>query len=321
MILTVTLNPLLERRLHFEKLKQNEIHRGGRERLLAGGKGINVSRQLNLLGIDNLAFTFIGGNNGKLLKECLIREGIKFTSVRINDETRWAAVIINEEDSTLSTYFSSDPAISTNEVEEFKVRLEKMIQNCEMVVFSGSAPTEDAASIIPFGIDTANKFDKISICDTYGSSLMNCIDASPTILHNNLDELRLSLNQSLSTQREISELLSYLYSRDIKQVHITDGENDSYVSNFDFHYKIINSSIETIDSTGSGDSYVAGLIYGLHNGLTFEETIKIASSLGAANALRLNVCDVKLDEINELKSEIKIESIGKKMKTLNDTPS
>ncbi len=321
MILTVTLNPLLERRLHFKKLKQNEVNRDGIEKLAAGGKGINVSRQLNHLGIENLAFTFLGGNNGKLLKDCLTREGINFTSIRINEETRWGAVIINEEDSSISTYFSTDSLVTADEIIEFKVKLEKMIQNCEMVIFSGSAPTEEAASIIPFGIETANKYDKISICDTYGPSLMICIDASPTILHNNLNELRISLNKSLITQEEIRELFDFLYSKEIKQVHITDDDRDSCVSNFGFHYKIINPRIKAVDSTGSGDSYAAGLIYGLHNGLTFEETIKIASSLGSANAMRLNVCDVKLDEITALKTEVVIETIGKKMKTLNDTPS
>ena len=65
MILTVTINPLLEKVLFFNLLDNNTAQRSYKEELRAGGKGINVSRQLNMLGVENLAFTFLGGNNGK----------------------------------------------------------------------------------------------------------------------------------------------------------------------------------------------------------------------------------------------------------------
>ena len=72
MILTVTLNPLLEHRLTYKVLHIGHENRSAKEKYKAGGKGINVSRQLNILSVDNLAFTFLGGSNGKLLKKLLI---------------------------------------------------------------------------------------------------------------------------------------------------------------------------------------------------------------------------------------------------------
>ena len=92
-----------------------------------------------------------------------------------------------------------------------------MIQNCEVVVFSGSSPCDEADSIIPFGIELANQYDKVSICDTYGKSLQNCIDAEPTILHNNLSEIKTSLGINLNIESSTIDFLDYLNSKNIKR--------------------------------------------------------------------------------------------------------
>ncbi len=320
MILTVTLNPLLERRFVFKNLNFNSENRNGSSSLKAGGKGINVSRQLNFLNIDNIALTFLGGLNGKALKEILIKENIKNVSIHTKDETRDAAIIVDESSSKILTFFRSDSILFLNEVNEFIEKLKKMIENCEMVIFSGSSPCKEADAIFPFGIEYANKLDKISICDTYGNHLKDCIEKSPTIIHNNVSEVERSLNISLKSESEKIEFLNQLYLKGIKQSYLTDGEKSFYASNFDYQFKIEIPQIEVVDSTGSGDSFVAGIAYSWHNALTFEENLITSTSLGAANASHLNTCDVYLDEIENLKSNVKISPIGKKMKTLDVTP-
>lgn len=317
MILTVTLNPLLERRYSYQKIFFDRGNRNGKVELTAGGKGINISRQLNNFDIDNLAFTFLGGNNGKLFKEILIKEKINFTAVRTINETRDAALIISESDKKISTYFGCNTLITEKEADEFKIKLEKIIQNTEIVIFSGSSPCPIANSIFPFGIEIANKYDKISVCDTYGDHLNDCIKAKPTIVHNNIPETENSLNISFKNEKAILNYLDYLYRNGIKQSYITDGAKAAYSSNFDFKYKVENPVIDSIDPTGSGDCFVAGIVYGFHNNLTYENTLLIASSLGAANAARFETCNVPRGEIEFFKPQVKISTIGKKIKKLD----
>lgn len=320
MILTVTLNPLLEHRLTYEALKIGKVNRGAQENYKAGGKGINVSRQLNFLSVDNLAFTFLGGNNGKLLKKLLGEEKINFTSISIQSETRSAAIMIDESTRTVTSCFGNDSFISLTEVQQFKQKLEKMIQNCEMVVFSGSSPCEETDSIFPFGIEAANQHDKISACDTYGRHLKHCMEASPTIIHNNIDEVERSLGISLRSEKEIIDYLKLLNTNNIKQGFITDGAKPTYASNLDYLYKVNNPKVETIDSTGSGDSFVAGIVFGWHNNLPFEESLVLASSLGAVNAAKYDVCNVSLEESNAVKNKIEVIPLGKKMRLVDVKP-
>ena len=321
MILTVTLNPLLEHRLAYKVLHIGKENRSAMENYKAGGKGINVSRQLNIFSVDNLAFTFLGGSNGKLLKKLLTEEKINFTSISTHSETRSSAIIIDESTKTVTSCFGNDPQLSLVEAEEFKLKLEKMIQNCEMVVFSGSSPCKDTDSIFPFGIQAANKYDKISVCDTYGNHLKDCIEASPTILHNNIDEVEKSLNVSLRSEREMIDYLRFLNTKNIKQAFITDGANPTYASDFDFIFKVKNPKVDTIDSTGSGDSFAAGIVYAWHRNLPFEESLIIASSLGAANAAKYDVCNVTLEEVNAIKNKIEVIPLGKKMRLIDVKPT
>lgn len=65
MILTITLNPLLEKVFYFNKIERSKVNRAIDLKINAGGKGINVSRQLNEFRVENLASGFLGGDNGK----------------------------------------------------------------------------------------------------------------------------------------------------------------------------------------------------------------------------------------------------------------
>jgi len=320
MVLTVTINPLLERRYYYSALDFSSVNKGGSLKLAAGGKGININRQLNKLGLKNIALLFTGGNNGKLIRESLHKEKIYYSNIITKNENRDSAIIINESSNKIYSFFRNDPQISSSEVDNFILKMEKMIATCEVVVFSGSSPCKETDVIFPKGLRIAKKFDKISICDTYGSHLPECLEESPTVIHNNSDEIRSSLNINLGDENEHFTLLDSFYSKGIKQTFITDAEKPFFSSNFDFHYKITLPKIETIDSTGSGDAFTAGIIYGWHHKLNYESQLRYASALGVLNAQSLEVCDVSNEDAQAIVDQIKINSIGKKIKQINDLP-
>ncbi len=320
MILTVTLNPLLERRKSFDEVELGKSYRCKKEIYAAGGKGINVSRQLNYFGIQNMALTFLGGNNGKILRSILTNEKINFTIQSIKSETRAAELIIEEKHKRVTTFFGLNNEVTDNEVEEFKLKLDKMIQNCSIVVFSGSSPSEKANTIFPYGIELAHKYDKISILDTYGPHLGDCLNAAPTVIHNNNDEIKKSLGIPLQSESDVRDYMKELYSKGIKLIFITDGERPFYAAKFDFHYKIFPPKINIYDATGSGDSFVAGIAYGLEKSMVFDEFIRIATATASANASKLETSTVSVEEYSNLIEQVKVEPIGKKMKIIDDTP-
>ncbi len=321
MILIITTNPLLENRLYISKFSPGQNYRNVPFQQTAGGKGINVSRQLKLLGINSLNLTFLGHHNGKRFRELLDAEGLALTTVKSASDTREATVIVEKDELKVTTLFNINSNITEKEVEDFKAKLPKMIQNCEIVLFSGSSPSPAADSIYPYGIELAHQFDKISVVDTYGSHLQACIDAAPTILHNNVAETAKSLNISLSNEQEITDYLHSLYTKGIKQAFLTDGGNDFYTSNFDFIFKVKNPEIRPFDETGSGDAFTAGIIYGHYRDEIFVNTLKLASALGACNAQSDSVCLVPPEDALNLSAAVTVTPIGKKLKLIDDTPT
>lgn len=321
MVLTVTLNPLLEKRLFFKKITLGNGNRSLKMIYTAGGKGINVSRQLNKLGIQNLALTFLGGGNGKKLRSILETENINHAIVSSKSETRFAALAIEEKANRLTTFFSPNSEITQKEAEDFIQKLEKIIKNNSIVVFSGSSPNKFTDQIFPAGIELARKYDKFCILDTYGNHLKKCLEKGPDVFHGNVSEIENSLDVSLSNVKLKEEFMDYLYSKGIKLSFITDGENNGYAAKFNFHYKITNAVVNEIDSTGSGDAFVAGIAYGLEKALVFEDFTKFASALGAANAAKWEVCNSTFEEAEKVINEIKVSPIGKKMKLIDDSPT
>lgn len=319
MILTITINPLLEYRFTY-KLGLSDKNRNGSLSLAVGGKGINVSRQLKLLDIQTVALTFSGGTAGKLFRDSIKSEGLEFSLINTSSETRICSVILDSNKQKALYYFSENTLVTKEEVERFVVQMEKMIKNCEIVVFSGSSPCKEAEEIIPVGIEMAKKYDKISFCDTYGTHLQKCYEVSPTIVHNNVEEVENSLSIKLKDEKDKLHFLDSLYGYGIKQAHLTDGGNDFYSSNFDFHYKTSVPKIDIVDSTGSGDSFVAGIAHGWHYNLTFEEQVKFAVSLGSANASVFEVSSVPKNKAMELLESVEIVPVGKKVKIIDDSP-
>lgn len=320
MILIVTLNPLLERQFRFSKINLGSVNRSNLSSLSVGGKGLNVSRQLTKLGLRSFNFFFSGGSNGKIFRELLKNSGLDFSHVQTKSETRHAAVIISEDEKLVTSYFSENPEVTQAEIDEFKNKLDKMIQNCEVVVFSGSSPCKLTDEIIPFGISLANKYDKISICDTYGQHLNQCIDSCPTIIHNNFNEVETSLNIKLENEIDIQKFLSHCYKKGIKRTFLTNGGGEFYASNFDYNYRISPLKINEFDSTGSGDCFVAGIVYGWINSDVFEDTLKFSTALAGINASKFSVADVGMKEIQDRKDEVQIYPVGKKTKTIDDSP-
>lgn len=73
----MTMNPSLDYLLSLPALQTGETNRSAAERLVAGGKGINVSKMLYNLGTDSIIWGFAGGFSGEELCRQLTAAGLR----------------------------------------------------------------------------------------------------------------------------------------------------------------------------------------------------------------------------------------------------
>ena len=88
MIVTVTMNPAIDKTVDIERMERGGLNRIKRVVLDAGGKGINVSKTIKELGLDTIATGFIGGTAVEVIEKFLKEYGIPTDFVVVDGETR-----------------------------------------------------------------------------------------------------------------------------------------------------------------------------------------------------------------------------------------
>ena len=87
MIYTITFNPALDYIAQVENFEIGQINRTKTEKILPGGKGLNVSTVLKNLGLENTALGFIAGFTGKELKRKIEEYGKSGVSIPLGSFT------------------------------------------------------------------------------------------------------------------------------------------------------------------------------------------------------------------------------------------
>ena len=85
MIITVTLNPALDKTVVLPGFAVNTVNRVESTRLDPGGKGINVSKSVQALGGKTLAIGVLGGGAGGYIKSALDVLGIENDMVIVDN--------------------------------------------------------------------------------------------------------------------------------------------------------------------------------------------------------------------------------------------
>jgi 1-phosphofructokinase len=87
-IVTVTMNPSLDRTMEIARLDRGSLHRADRTRADPGGKGVNVARALAAHGVPTCAVVPHCGPDGERLTTLLGLEGIDVCAVPVTGRTR-----------------------------------------------------------------------------------------------------------------------------------------------------------------------------------------------------------------------------------------
>ena len=139
MIVTVTLNPAVDKVARLDKIKQHEVNRLTKVESDAGGKGINVSRTIKTLHGYSIATGFLGGSGGNFIDCLLQREEIDSHMIHIIGNTRSNLKIVDDENQ-MSEFNEEGPFILQNEQDElFDYLRINLDQECVLVI-SGSMP-------------------------------------------------------------------------------------------------------------------------------------------------------------------------------------
>ncbi|HBT50389.1 MAG TPA: 1-phosphofructokinase [Caldanaerobacter subterraneus] len=308
MITTVTVNPAIDRTVIVENLRLGSVNRVIRSRVDAGGKGINVAKNLKNLGDEVIALGFLGPN-AQYIIDCLEEEGIKSDFVRIKNDTRTnikISDILKGEVTDLNEY---GPEVSKEEIELLKESIFKYAEKSKVLVLSGSLPLGVPKTFYKEIIKELKNSNLKIILDADNQALFYGIEEKPFMIKPNVHELEDVVGKRLETLEEIIEEGKKLNKLGIKIVAISMGSKGSVVITDDAVFRVKPLKVEVKGTVGAGDAYVAGFAHGIYRGLSLEETIKIAAALSTSVVMKEGTRAGTIEEVNALKDKIEIEKI------------
>lgn len=307
MIYTVTLNPTLDNTIEVEELLYDDVNNIKEVRKRAGGKGIVVSRVINELGGQSIALGFVGGYVGMELEGSLLNEGVSCNLIKIHEETK-TNVIIYQRKKKLQTLLSTrEPAISPLEIAGFFEKI-KEIPEGSYVVISGNPPEGVNDSFFAQIITTLKDKDINVFLDTDGEALKKGVGAAPFLIKPNIYEFGRLAEKNIV---DIDEILEYSqrYSNMITYIVVSMGAQGVVGISRHGNYCIVPPKVKVRSSMGAGDSLLAGVVYGLSEGSSFEEALVTGVACGTASTLNQeNGLCIKEDVYN-IKKDIVVKRI------------
>lgn len=286
MILTVTLNAAIDKRYVVEEARPGEVNRVKECVYTPGGKGLNVSKPAAIYGADVTATGFVGGHAGNYIEDSLKPFHIKSAFYHMEAESRSCINIWDEKNQLQTEFLEPGFSVSEPDFEGFLDLFHELVSKADVVTISGSVPKGLDGTAYQRMVKLVKDAGKPVILDTSGKLLEMGIEAKPTMIKPNLDEIRMLTGKECTDFQEIIDAAGVLCQRGIEIVTVSLGREGAVVVSREGSYRAKVPKIHAVNTVGCGDSMTAGFALGLSEGLSIKETLRKASAVSAAAAMR-----------------------------------
>lgn len=260
MIYTVTMNPSLDYLLSLPTLQIGETNRSVTERLVAGGKGINVSKMLHNLGTESIILGFAGGFTGEELCRQLDAAGLGRELIFLqNGNTRINVKLSAGQETEVN---AKGPQAETEAVQAFYRRLEALSAE-DYVVLSGSLlpgmPQDSYRQFMQHLQGRSVHF----VVDATGETLKEALPLHPFLIKPNQRELEEIFKTEITQRSQVAELAKKLQEMGAENVLVSLAGEGAVCAAADG--RIFDSRPpwgKVVNSVGAGDSMVAGFLHG-----------------------------------------------------------
>lgn len=278
-----------------------ERHVGG-----AGNFLIVASR----LGLKTRAVGCVGEDeNGRFLVEELKKEGVDISGIVVKSGNTKATLVLVDDEGNKSFIGIMGEGTAILEPEDVNFS----ILDSSSLYFSGYSlaklhkkwEAEAVLKIFRFCKDRMKIFfDPGPLISLIPKEILKEVIERSSVLLLNFDEARAITG--LHSLEEISRVLSKMGA---EVIVIKRGEKGSFVHSKEGSWEVSSFKVDVIDTTGAGDAFNAGFIFGYMQGWDFYSAALLANSIGALSVTKLGAGSQlpKKDEVIKFLQENKIK--------------
>ena len=250
--------------------------------LFTGGCAMSAAIDMARLGLDVSIIGKIGKDGfGRFMSAALKDEKVNIEGLRIDETTGTSASVVtvdsNGERSFLH-YLGANEVFGIDDIDY------TIIQKSGIVFVAGTMlmPKFDGAQCAEF-LKKVKEMGKFTVLDTAWDSKgrwMNVLE--PCMKYIDLFIPSIEEAAMLSGKEDVEEIADTFLAMGVKTAVIKLGKKGCFIKNLDGEKHLIPtySKIKAVDTTGAGDSFVAGFITGLTKGWNLYECGKFANAVG-----------------------------------------
>ncbi len=309
MILTLTLNPCIDKTIYLEQLEVGSYNRVKSTREDLAGKGLNVSIVLNNLGEDTLCKGFNFKSNGHLLRQLLddrkvrhdflLEEGAIRTNIKLFDRSCQVMTEINE----------AGPHVCEASVNQLLADIETALEHTDILVMSGSIPPGVPVDIYQRLIKMANEKQVKTVLDAAGEPLLLALQEKPFLMKPNTLEFEQAFQKELASGMDILEAARRAVKDGIPYLCLSMGADGAMLIDQEHAYQAKPLPLEPKGLTGAGDSMVAGLCYAIQKGLGSPDMLRYAMAAAGGSIRQEGTILAGKDDIEELLPLVEIKTL------------
>ncbi len=309
-ILCVALNPSIDKRLHVDRLRPGEVQRAMKHESTAGGKGLNVARAVAALGAEVSVTGFVGGSNGDWIRNRLKNADIGQEWIVVAGETRVCLNLIDDREGTSTEILETGPLITSCEAAAFRKLWSDLAVPGRWITLSGSLPRGLGDVYYADLIAAAQSRGAYVVFDASGAALAHGIASGPHTVKPNEEEFRQWTGSDPRDIQAIRSLAEELGRKGVRTLIVSFGREGCIAASPDGGlWRSIPPNVRTVNAVGSGDSFVAGWTVASASGFALPDALRLATAVGAANAMTETTGGVDRRIVEELLEQVIVERV------------
>lgn len=300
MIYTVTFNPSIDYVMFVDDFKIDGLNRAQDTNKFAGGKGINVSRVLKTLGVDSTALGFAGGFPGDFIAQTLKDSDIHTNFVQVEEDTRINVKLKTGQETEVN---AQGPNVTKAQFQSLLNQI-KETSDKDTVIVAGSVPKSIPSDAYAQIAKITRQTGAQLVVDAEKDLVETVLEYQPLFIKPNKDELKVMFNTSVKNDEDVIKYAKQILEKGAQSVIVSLGGDGAIYVDHQQSIKAVNPTGEVINTVGSGDSTVAGMVAGLATGLSVQDAFKQAVASGTATAFDADLATK--EAIENIKSQVTI---------------
>ena len=284
MIYTVTLNPCLDYIVSVPDFRAGRVNRAKFDRIIPGGKGINVSYVLNILHEENLALGFVAGFTGDEIRRIMDRDGVNNNFVEL--KSGYSRIDVQMIVGIESSINGVGPKITQEDLDQLIEQLQAL-QDGDTLVLSGTTPRGARDTVYADLLATIADKDIDIVVDAKGPLLLNTLKYRPFLIKPNRQEI---IDIFYAKPDSIEDIIKYaknLQSMGARNVLVSLSSEGAILITEDGEvYRHSAMQGEVRNTVGCGDSMIAGFLCGYAKNQDMVEAFQYSLAAASANAFQ-----------------------------------